>query len=398
MPPPTKPPLSDALKDLVGRPVDAIDTPALVVDLDAMQRNLARLAEFAGKHGMRWRPHAKMHKSAALARLQMQAGAVGVCVQKTAEAEAMVHGGVTDVYISNEVIAPHKLARVARLAHRLATEGGRLAIAVDSREGVVRLARAMDDARREAGQPAVIDVFVEIDVGQGRCGVPPGRAAVDLALEVRRHAALRLAGLQAYHGKAQHVRSAAERRQAISTAARDVAFTRKLIEAEGMAVELVTGAGTGSLVYEVASGVWGELQAGSFLFMDADYARNERDPAQPQFEHALFVKTQVVSVGLQHAVCDAGHKSHAIDSGLPTVHRPDGGSELVYGNGGDEHGILRAAQPGGPLPALGETLWLVPGHCDPTVNLHDHLVGIKGGLQHGRVDRIIRVDARGALT
>src|SRR6478735_2753028 len=184
MPRPTKTPPSDSLKQLLGRPASAIDTPALVVDLDAMQRNLGRMAEFCRKHEVRWRPHAKMHKSSAIARLQLQAGAVGICVQKTAEAEAMADGGVTDIYISNEVVAPQKLARVARLAHRLADEGGQLAIAVDSRVGIERLAQAMDDARHETGAATVINVFVEIDVGQGRCGVPPGRPAVDLAIEV----------------------------------------------------------------------------------------------------------------------------------------------------------------------------------------------------------------------
>jgi D-serine deaminase-like pyridoxal phosphate-dependent protein len=394
----TKPPLSDALRQLVGQPVDAIDTPALVVDLDAMQRNLSRMAEFAKKHDVRWRAHAKMHKSSALARLQMQAGAVGVCVQKTSEAEALAAGGVTDIYISNEVVAAPKLARVAQLAHRLAAEGGKLAIAVDSREGVHRLAQAMNDARHALGGTAVIDVFVEIDVGQGRCGVPPGRAAVELVHEIRKHAALRFAGLQAYHGRAQHLRSAQERRDVIAVAAQDAAFTRKLIEAEGVPVDLITGAGTGSMVCEAASGVYGELQAGSFLFMDADYAQNERDPAQPQFEHALFVSTQVISAGLRHAVCDAGHKSHAIDSGLPRVHSLDGEHELEYSNGGDEHGILRPASSSHRVPEIGRKLWLIPGHCDPTVNLHDHMVGVSGGLARGKVDRIIRVDARGALT
>jgi D-serine deaminase-like pyridoxal phosphate-dependent protein len=393
----TKPPLSEPLKQLVGQPVAAIDTPALVVDLDAMQRNLSRMAEFAKKHEIRWRPHAKMHKCSAIARLQVQAGAVGVCVQKTAEAEAMAAGGVTDIYISNEVIAPQKLARVAQLAHRLRSEGGQLAIAVDSHVGVSRLATAMNDARREAGTAAVIDVFVEIDVGQGRCGVAPGRAAVGLVHEIRKHPALRFAGLQAYHGRAQHVRGQQERRDVIAQAARDVEMTRKLIEGEGVKVGLVTGAGTGSMVCEAASGVWGELQAGSFLFMDADYARNERDPAQPHFEHALFVKTQVMSAGPQHAVCDAGHKSHAIDSGLPMVHSLDDGHELDYANGGDEHGLLRPA-PGRRVPEIGRMLWLIPGHCDPTVNLHDHLIAVRGGLVHGKVDRILRVDARGALT
>lgn len=392
-----KTPLGEDLKRLVGQPVAAIDTPALVVDLDAMQRNLSRMAEFARKHGLKWRPHAKMHKSSAIAKLQMQAGAAGVCVQKTAEAEAMVAGGVYNVYISNEVIAPAKLARVAELAHQVAAEQGQLAIAVDSVEGVRRLAHEMND-RRRGGQPAIVDVFVEIDVGQGRCGVTPGQSAVDLALEIRKHAALRFAGLQAYHGRAQHLRSARERRDAIATVVRDVRFTKTLIEAEGLPVGLVTGAGTGSMVCEAASGVYGELQAGSFLFMDADYAANERDPAQPQFEHALFVKSQVMSSGLLHAVCDAGHKSHAIDSGLPRVLELESTGALDYANGGDEHGILRPARGNQRVPRLDDVVWLIPGHCDPTVNLHNVLVGVTGGLVHGKVDKIIRVDARGALT
>ncbi len=397
MPQPTKTPLSEGLKRLVGQPVSAIDTPALVLDLDAMQRNLSRMAEFARKHDIRWRPHAKMHKSSAIAKLQMQAGAVGVCVQKASEAEVMFAGGVPNIYISNEVIAPAKLVRVADLAHKMTVEGGQLAIAVDSVEGVRRLADAMN-GRRHGGAPAVIDVFIETDVGQGRCGVAPGRAAVELAHEIRRHPALRFAGLQAYHGRAQHLRTAQERRDAISTVVQDVLFTRKLIEAEAVPVDLVTGAGTGSMVCEAASGVYGELQAGSFLFMDADYAANERDAAQPQFEHALYVKAQVMSSGLQHAVCDAGHKSHAIDSGLPAVVVREPTGELDYANGGDEHGILRPAGTNQRVPRIDDIVWLIPGHCDPTVNLHKYLIGISGGIEKGRVEKIIRVDARGKLT
>lgn len=397
MQPTTKTPLSEELKRLVGQPVSAIDTPALVVDIDAMQRNLSRMAEFARKHDIRWRAHAKMHKSSALAKLSMQAGASGVCVQKTSEAEAMAAGGVTQIYISNEVIAPQKLARVADLAHRLAAEHGQLAIAVDSLEGVRRLAQAMNE-RRGGGTAAVVDVYIEIDVGHGRCGVTPGRQAVEIALEIRKHPALHFAGLQAYHGKAQHLRTPAERRDAISVVVQDAQFTRKLIEAEGVPVELITGAGTGSMVCEAASGVFGELQPGSFLFMDADYATNERDPAQPQFEHALFVKSQVISSGARHAVCDAGHKAHAIDSGLPRVLSMDPTGELNYANGGDEHGILRPAGENLRVPDIGDTIWLIPGHCDPTVNLHNNLIAVSGGLANGKVERIIRVDARGALT
>ncbi|APW36697.1 alanine racemase [Rhodoferax koreense] len=382
----------------VGASVQAIDTPALVVDLDAMERNIARMAAFAAAHGVHWRPHAKMHKSAALALQMMAAGAVGVCVQKTAEAEAMLAGGVGNIYISNEVVSLSKLQRVAQMAAALKAKNtsDRLAIAVDSAEGVQRLAEAIG---RVAGDTRdVIDVFVEIDVGQGRCGVAPGPAAVALARQVAQHPQLRFKGLQAYHGGAQHRRRHAERQQAIAEVLRQVQATRALIEAAGLKVELVTGAGTGTMALEAASGVYGELQSGSFLFMDADYAANEADPARPAFEHALFVKTQVVSTSAAHAVCDAGHKSHAIDSGLPRVFRPDGGPALAYFNGGDEHGILRTAEPGQPLPALGDVLWLIPGHCDPTVNLHDHMVGVRGGLSAGRVERLLRVDARGALT
>ncbi|MFL5299423.1 MAG: DSD1 family PLP-dependent enzyme [Anaeromyxobacteraceae bacterium] len=378
-----------------GDPVAAIDTPALVVDLDAMERNLGRMAAFAREARVRLRPHAKMHKSAELARLQIAAGAVGVCVQKTSEAEALAAGGVDDLYISNEVVDPAKLARVAALARTLAARGGRLAIAVDSAHGIEALA----GAARRAG--ATLDAFVEIDVGQGRCGVPSAdrdsTAAVELARRVAGSPGLRLAGLQAYNGKAQHVRAVEARRAAVAATVAAASATRAALEAAGLPCPLVTGAGTGTFAYDAASGAYGELQAGSYLFMDRDYADNERDAAAPAWEHALFVKSQVVSVGARHAVVDAGHKSHAVDSGLPRVHDPAGRRAFAFENGGDEHGILRPPD-GAPLPALGEAIWLVPGHCDPTVNLYDRYVGVRGGLAAGTVERLIRIDARGALT
>ena len=388
------PDLPGALEASIGLRVDQIDTPALVVDLDAMERNIARMADFARKHQVLWRPHAKLHKSAEIALQLQRAGAVGACVQKTAEAEALAEGGVHDITITNQVIAHPKLLRVARLAAHLQTQGGRLALAVDSAEGIQRLAEAM----AQAAPQARIDVLVEIDVGQGRCGVPPGAPALALAQAVARLTQLRFAGLHAYHGRAQHLRGAAERREAIAAAVQAARHTRDLITATGLPVPLVTGSGTGTLVHEAASGVYGELQAGSFLFMDTDYARNEREPAQPVFEQSLFVKTQVISACGSHAVCDAGHKSHAIDSGLPTVALLPPGRGLRYANGGDEHGVLYADGPQARLPALGQMLWLVPGHCDPTVNLHNFLIGVRGGLAAGVVERIIRVDARGALT
>lgn len=395
-------PTPEALQATIGQRVDQIDTPSLVVDLDAMERNIQRMADFAREHQVRWRPHAKMHKSAELAVQLQRAGAHGACVQKVAEAEALAAAGVSDIYISNQIIAMPKLQRAARLAAVLAARGGRLAIAVDHPEGIERLAVAVAEAAAlppRSCDGTLMDVFVEIDVGQGRCGVPPGAAAVPLALAVARSRGLRFAGLQAYHGRAQHLASAADRQSAMAAVVRAALHTRQCIEAAGLPVPLVTGSGTGTLVHEAASGVFGELQAGSFLFMDADYARNELDSAQPPFEHALFIQTQVMSVREgSHAVCDAGHKSHAIDSGLPTVALLPQGAGLRYANGGDEHGILHPETSSAPLPALGRMLWLIPGHCDPTVNLHDFLIGVRGGLALGVVERIIRVDARGALT
>jgi D-serine deaminase-like pyridoxal phosphate-dependent protein len=373
---------------LPGDAVETIDTPALVIDLDAMERNLATMAAFARAQGVRLRPHAKMHKSATIARRQIAAGAVGVCVQKTSEAEALAGAGIHDIYISNQVVDPAKLARVAALALRI-----RLAIAVDSVEGVERLAAAV------AAAGSTLDVFVEVDVGQGRCGAPPA-AAGQLAQRVVSHAppdgGLRFAGVQAYHGAAQHRRGAAERAAAAQHAAALARAAQASIGAAGIACPLVTGAGTGTFAFDAASGLWGELQVGSYLFMDRDYADNAPTPGAPQFEHALFVKSRVISRGAAHAVVDAGHKSHAIDSGLPRVWQ----RSLDYFNGGDEHGIVRPSIDAtvAELPALGATVWLVPGHCDPTVNLHDRYVVLRGGLAGGVVEAVWPIEARGCVS
>jgi D-serine deaminase-like pyridoxal phosphate-dependent protein len=363
----------------VGDSVAAIDTPALVVDLDALERNIERMAAYAKQRQVRLRPHAKTHKCAHIAKLQMSAGAAGVCVQKTSEAEALAAAGIDDIYISNEVIDATKLERVAALARRV-----RLAVAVDSALGVERLAHALHAAG------TIVDVYVEIDVGQGRCGVPATGAGA-LAHQVVAKG-LRFAGLQAYHGRAQHLRSVVEREQAVRHAVTLARAAQASITSAGIVCPLISGAGTGTFAFEAGSGLYGELQPGSYVFMDRDYADNEPTPHAPAFEHALFVKCQVMSRGTSHAVVDAGHKSHAIDSGLPRVWRRD----LEFANGGDEHGILRS-RGGGPLPSLGEALWLIPGHCDPTVNLHDAYVCVRGGLENGVVEAIWPVHARGCV-
>jgi D-serine deaminase-like pyridoxal phosphate-dependent protein len=224
----------------------------------------------------------------------------------------------------------------------------------------------------------------------GRCGVAPGEPALALARAVASSPNLRFAGLQAYHGRAQHVRSVAERRAQIGKSADAVRATRALLERNGIACPIVTGAGSGTFMFEIESGAWDEIQPGSYAFMDADYARNEWAPPLPRFEHALFVLTTVMSRPRpDRAIVDAGLKASSVDSGMPAVWQRAG---LNYIQASDEHGFVEVAA-GAAAPALGEKLLLVPGHCDPTINLHDWYVCVRGGV----VEALWPITARGAL-
>ena len=202
---------------------------------------------------------------------------------------------------------------------------------------------------------------------------------------------LRFAGLQAYNGRAQHVRSNADRRALIDKAAAAVRATRALLEQNGIPCPSVTGAGSGTFMFEVESGAWDEIQPGSYAFMDADYAKNEWAAPLPRFEHALFVLTTVMSRAQPgRAIVDAGLKASSVDSGMPAVWQRPG---LKYIQASDEHGFVEIAA-GAAAPALGEKLLLVPGHCDPTINLYDWYVCVRGGV----VEALWPIAARGALT
>jgi 3-hydroxy-D-aspartate aldolase len=369
-----------------GMPLADVDTPALLIDLDAFERNLKRMADAVAKAGVRLRPHAKTHKSPVIGLKQMALGAVGLCCQKVSEAEAMVEGGIPDVFVSNEVIGARKLDRLAALAHQ-----ARVMVAVDNEEAV----EALGMAARKAG--VTLRTLVEIDVGANRCGVVPGAAAVTLAGRVAREQGLTFAGLQSYHGRAQHLRTIEERRTAIGGAIEKTALTVEMLRKAGLSCDVVGGAGTGTFELEAASGVYNELQAGSYVFMDADYARNKRPDGgrYDTFEHALFVHTTVMSTPVpERAVLDAGLKAIAFDSGMPEV---PGLAGALYERPSDEHGTLNLTA-ANHRPRLGETLRLIPGHCDPTVNLHDWYVGIRGMAgDNPRVECLWPVAARGAM-
>jgi D-threonine aldolase len=356
----------------VGQRIEEVDTPALILELDAFEKNLDTLNECVGGR-VRVRAHAKTHKCPEIAKRQIAAGAVGVCCQKVSEAEALVEGGVRDVLVSNEIVGAAKLERLAALSQR-----AHLGVCVDN----------IDNLRQIAASGARLDVYVELEVGMGRCGVAPGEPAAALAREIAKAPSLRFAGLQAYHGRAQHVRSMAERRSSIERAADAVRRTKALFRHTGIDTPVVTGAGSGTFMFEVESGAWDEIQPGSYIFMDADYARNEWAAPLPRFEHALFVLTTVMSrpsPGV--AIVDAGLKASSVDSGMPSVWAKN---ELRYTKASDEHGWVEGPQP----PGLGEKLLLVPGHCDPTVNLYDWYVCVRRGV----VKEVWPITARGALT
>jgi D-serine deaminase-like pyridoxal phosphate-dependent protein len=356
-----------------------VDTPALLLDLDAFERNLRRMAEAAAGFGVRLRPHAKTHKCPEIALRQVAAGAVGVCCQKVAEAQALVAGGVGNVLVTNEIVGPGKVERLAALAR-----DAWIGVCVDDAGNVEQLS----EAATRLG--TTLAVLVEVNVGADRCGVHPGEAALQLAQLVEGSSGLRFAGLQAYHGRAQHLREFARRRETIDKAAAMVRSTVRLLERHGLACELVTGAGTGTYPFEAASGVFNELQAGSYLFMDADYGRNlgPGGRPEPEFEHSLFVLATVMSHPVkERAVVDAGLKAVSVDSGMPLVAGRPG---MEYAGVSDEHGTLALHGAPGALE-VGEKLRLIPGHCDPTVNLHDWFVGFRGD----RVEALWAITARG---
>ena len=365
----------------VGMAADQVDTPALILDLPRFERNLERMAATVRRLGAGLRPHAKSHKCPAIARRQLELGAVGVCTQKVSEAAVMVDGGVANVLVTNEVVGDRKLDRLAALATQ-----AWVGVCVDNADNVA----AVDAAARRFG--ATVRVLVEIDVGAKRCGVPPGQPALDLARAVAEMRNLSFAGLQAYQGRAQHIRDAGERHDAARQAAAVTAETVALLERNGLPCTIVGGGGTGTYEVEAGSGVYNEVQAGSYIFMDADYGRNLGPDGEPvrDFEQSLFILSTVMSrPTAERVIVDAGLKAYSVDSGMPLIHGMSGQSVQ---RASDEHGVFDL-QPGMPNFRCGAKVRLVPGHCDPTVNLHEWIVGIREGI----VECIWPVAARGAV-
>jgi 3-hydroxy-D-aspartate aldolase len=358
-----------------------IQTPCLVLDLDALERNIRKMGDYAAAHRMRHRVHGKMHKSVDVALLQERlGGSVGVCCQKVSEAEVFARGGIRDVLVSNQVRDPAKIDRLARLPKL----GARTICCVDMIENVADLSAA---AVRHG---TTIECLVEIDCGAGRCGVKTTPDVVTLAQAIAAAPGLRFSGIQAYQGAMQHMDKYEDRKAKLDLAVAQVKDAVEALKGLGIACDIVGGGGTGSYYFEAASGVYNELQCGSYAFMDADYGRildadgNRID--RGEWENALFILTSVMShAKADKAIVDAGLKAQSVDSGLPVVF---GRTDVKYVKCSDEHGVIE--DPAGVLK-VNDKLRLVPGHCDPTCNVHDWYVGVRGG----KVEVVWPVSARG---
>ncbi len=365
----------------VGMDEADIQTPALVIDLDALERNVKKMGDWAKDHGMRHRVHGKMHKSVDVAHLQMTlGGACGVCCQKVSEAEAFARGGIKDVLVSNQVRDPQKIDRLARIP----LHGARTLCCVDDVSNVADLSAAAQKHGTE------IECLVEIDCGAGRCGVTTTPAVVEIAKAVDAAPGLKFGGIQAYQGAMQHMDSYEDREAKIAVAVAMVKDAVDTLKEEGLECDIVGGGGTGSYYFEGTSGVYNELQCGSYAFMDADYGRildkEGKRIDQGEWENALFILTSIMShAKADKAICDAGLKAQSVDSGLPFIF---GRKDVEYVKCSDEHGVI--ADPDGVL-SVNDKLKLVPGHCDPTCNVHDWYVGVRGG----KVETVWPVTARG---
>ena len=317
----------------IGMDESDIQTPCLILDLNALERNIKKMGDYAKAHGMRHRVHGKMHKSVDVAKLQEElGGAVGVCCQKVSEAEVFARGGIKDVLVSNQVRDPAKIDRLARLPKL----GARTIVCVDDIDNVADLSAAAQNHETE------LEVFIEIDCGAGRCGVTTTPDVIAIAKAVEAASNLKFTGIQAYQGAMQHLDTYEARKEKLDTAIAMVKDAVDGLKAEGIACELVSGGGTGSYYFESNSGVYNELQCGSYAFMDADYGRildeNGKRIDQGEWENSLFILTSVMShAKADKAICDAGLKAQSVDSGLPFIFGRD---DVEYLKCSDEHGVI----------------------------------------------------------
>ena len=357
---------------LPGASIDEIDTPAIIVDLDIAEANIARLQEFGDANGTSIRPHSKTHKSPVFARKQIEAGAIGICCAKVGEAEAMVAGGVKNILIPNQVVGSTKITRLVALASE-----ANIVVAADDPDNVKQLSVAASGAGKEIG------VIVEVNVGMNRCGTEPGEDTTALAKVITDSPGLRFDGVMGYEGHTVAVRDQAERTANAEKAMATLLSAVDSIEAAGMPVSVISASGTGTYNITGKMDRITDLQCGSYIFMDGDYLEVFQD-----FTPALTVLATVISRPTSdRAVLDTGMKAMSIDRGLPiVVDRPG----AKYTSISEEHGVM-AVEGDAQRLKVGDKIQLRPMHGDTTINLHSHYFGFR----NGKLDSVIEIAGRG---
>jgi len=358
-----------------------LNTPALVLDVDALERNIERMAEIVHGFGRKLRPHAKSHKCSRIAQAQIDAGAVGICCATLDEAEVMASGGIRGILITSPLTAAMKIGRLVDLVRHAPDT----MVVVDNSDNVSALARAAGD------NGIVLPVLVDVELGFGRTGVLSVDAAEALARHIGNERALSFSGIQAYGGHLQHTADYAERVELCRRAHAFIAEIVERLESIGMPPALVTGGGTGTHAIDARSSPFTEIQAGSYVFMDAEYQTVTYEEGRDwPFENSLFVQTTVISTNVAGTVTtDAGTKSFALNGPKPRI-LSSGLAGATYEYSGDEHGRIRLAE-GSAAPRLGERVECVIPHCDPTVVLYDRVHCVRGDA----IVDVWPIDARG---
>lgn len=363
--------------------LERLTTPALVCDLDRLERNLTRMAHVSADARVALRPHVKSHKSSYVARRQLELGATGLAFAKLSEAEAVLTelsrmgvDGLVSTLITSPLVGATLTRRAADLAARCA-----LIVVVDCVEGVAELARSCEDRDQE------VAVLCDVDVGLGRTGVVDADHALRVVEEIERHESLRFAGVQGYGGQLQHIAGRDARHSATRSSTDRLFDVVSAIESRGHSVDLRTGGGTGTAAIDIEFGLLNELQCGSYVFMDREYRDALGEDEEGRFEQSLLIATTVISTNQEQFVTvDAGLKAMATDAGPPLVAGHDDASFAFFG---DEQGLVAP----GPHDVFrrGERLYLVPPHCDPTVDRYDVMWLARGDVVEGWAE----VTARG---
>jgi 3-hydroxy-D-aspartate aldolase len=359
-----------------------LDTPALCVDLDALEANLATMQGTTSRNGIASRPHAKTHKCPAIARLQVESGSVGICTAKVSEAQVMLEHGIEQVLMTTANVTPTKIERAMSLRrwHRGFVQ------ATDTPDN----ARDLSEAAEAAGVTA--DVVVDVDPGGHRTGIAPGRQALELAQLVDRLPGLRLAGMLCYDGGSQHVRGFEARRVQTLERLAPAAETFAMMQRSGLNAEIFSGGGTGTYNVDHETPGFTDVQVGSYVFMDAQYLAiggSRNDEVYSDFQPSLTILTTVLNSQYEGRVTtDAGAKACTINQPWPIV---KGESGMTYRSGSDEFGTLRYEDDASRSYRVGDKVELIVSHCDPVVNLHDQMYATR----NDRVEAVWRIAARG---